>query len=121
MKLYINKRVYNVFGKPITMVNGGDAAKLGELIIEALLSDHPNDRNSEAKHKIRLYQNAKAIKKQLDTSASLGSDERSFLELPVEEVAFIKDRCAMFFGPNILGPVFDLIEAQSELKEVEQA
>lgn len=106
MRVDFSKALKGIKGEciPLEAHNpNGPKARLGDVAVEALMTDHQQrDQGAQGKHKIHRWNIAKKIHK------ALGAD--GMVELIAEDVALIKDRLAMWYGPGVIGPAYEAIE-----------
>jgi hypothetical protein len=106
MRIYVKKELEDFNGKPIyTGENapGEDpapVAKLGDLIIESLIRRNlQTDQSLTIEAKERIWNLAKRIKNALDSN-----DEMGAVELPIEDISFIRKRVGQTHVTAIVGP-----------------
>lgn len=98
MKIDFKKLINSVYGKPIK--NDDKDLDLGFACTEALMNVTAADVKMEAVEKYKRYKLAERIAL---------ADE---LDLSIEDVAKIKECVGKVYGPNVVGPVFDILEGK---------
>lgn len=103
MKLYIHRNLKDHRGLEILEdEQSGLQASLGKVCISALLADTIQDQNAGMPEKVRKWQLARLLQKNLDDLVNDGTDQ--FVEMPQEDIEFIKKRIGLAFKTGIVGP-----------------
>ncbi len=96
MQLDLDEKILDLEGKPLK-----DADKdmtLCSVVCAAMLATVPEDQNLPADKKVKMFRLAQiAIK-------------RGKQDLPIEDVAFLKERIGKLYGPLVVGRVYDILE-----------
>lgn len=107
MKLHIERTLKNIDGSEITMLRGNEkaTARLGDVCVEALVTDSPNDQTEPGNKKYHRWNLAKRIDK------AMKEESVSELQMPTEDIDLIKKRIAIVFQTKTVGPAYEAIEA----------
>lgn len=94
------------------VIKTGDAendapAKLGDVCVQALLIDTPQDSQSGFAEKMRKWNMARMLQKKMGEPF----EEMAFVEVPADDISFIQKRIGMTFGTKIAGPACNALEA----------
>lgn len=95
MKVKFDTVLTNLKGEPLK--DGKDDLTAASAIGTAMLATMPDDTSLTSKDKMRMFRLAQV--------ACQGGVQ----EVPVEDVAFIKERVGKLYGPLVVGRVFELL------------
>lgn len=112
MKLEVTKELFNIKGDAILSGSGeaGAHAVLGDICVEALMRDTPQDQSTPQNIKVKRWNLAKRIQFAVEQKSN-------GIDLPAGDVDFIKDRISKTFQTAIMGPAF---EAMGEVVESQE-
>lgn len=100
MKLDFAQNILTIYGEAIKSVDGKENADLKHVCVEALMAVFPDEKDLSGAKKLQRFRLAKKI--------SVGGE----VELEVEDVSLIKELVGKAFGPNIVGPAYEMLEGK---------
>lgn len=103
MKLNCKKVITNLKGKPFQ--EEGKNLTLGDVCCNALLFSYPEEKNVSGKVK---YERWKLAAKLVDGGT---------VDVTLEDMTLIKDLVGKFYGPLLVGPIYNILEGIEETKE----
>lgn len=103
MKLNTKKIVKNLNGKPFQ--EEGKDLSIGDVCCNALLFNYPEEKNVSGKEKYRRWKLAARL--------NSGGVE----DVEIEDLNLIKELTGKFYGPLLVGPIYDILENVREASD----